>query len=156
MGVSIYPVQPQQVTFGGVQQPVQVANTVNVYQTNWASDGVSSGRIALSSDTNAKLFRTTTAGKCVVVHSITLSQHHTSGNNGDRLGLCFYYHTDGSSTQQNKVIASNFGDKGTATISFPNGGLKVPAGNNLYYFYDSYGTFTANCRIDVTYSEVTP
>lgn len=156
MGVNVYPVQPQQVTFGGVQQPVQVANTVNVYQTNWGTTADSSGRIALNGDTSPKLIHQTTAGQALVIHSVTISQHYTSGSAGDRLGISVYHHSDASSTQQGKVFASNFFDKGTITISFPNGGLKLPAGQNLYYFVDNYGAYTINGRVDVIYSEVTP
>ena len=156
MSINIFPPQPQQVTFGGVQQPVQVQGTVNVNQTNWSTTGKSTGRVALTNDINAKLLHTTTGGQALVIHSVTISQHITSGNQGDRLGTAVYYHNDAVSTQPSKTITSNFADKGTTTICFPNGGLKLPAGQNLYYYHDCYGNFTANLRVDFTYSEVTP
>jgi hypothetical protein len=156
MSINIFPPQPQQVTFGGVTQPVSVGGTIIVTQTGGATNSKSTGRIALTNDTTPKLIHTTTSGKALVIHSITISQHITSGNQGDRLGTIVYPHTDGSSTQQGKGIVSSFEHQGTETISFPNGGLKLPAGENLYFFHDCYGNFSVNLRVDFTYSEVTP
>ena len=157
MSINIFPPQSQQVTFGGVTQPVSVSGgTIIVTQTGGATAGKSTGRVALVNDVNAKLLHTTTGGQALVIHSVTISQHITSGNNGDRLGTAVYYHNDAVTTQPSKTISSNFADKATTTVSFPNGGLKLPAGQNLYYYHDCYGNFSANLRVDFTYSEVTP
>jgi hypothetical protein len=180
MGINIYPTPTQNVTIDSNGNTVKVANNSGLINngnplsvtTNGVVQNVSvvnnsiiakSIKSALNINTTQTLVTLANPSNHLIIHSITISQHITSGNAGDRLGLNVgYATTSGGYTQSDTnpttstTIHSNYWEKGSETLNFGETGIKLPAGNNVYFFVDDYNTTNVNFVISITYREVTP
>lgn len=162
MPIIQYPAPTQIVSFNNVAQPVSVSGIPTVAIQ---SNAVVAKTIKSAANTNATqtLHTLSNSSNHLVIHSLTIAQHITSGNQGDRLGLMVGYATTSAGYVQSDTnpttsttFASCYEDKGTVTYNFGETGLKLPAGNNIYFFYDYYNNSSANFAITVVYREVTP
>lgn len=102
----------------------------------------------------------TTTTSYLIIHSITISQNCTSNNpsDGDRLGIVVFANTT-STLDSTKIIASNYTNvDGTTVHQFPNGGLKMTAGDDLWVCADQYNVANIgyNFTVSVQYTEVMP
>ena len=182
MGINFYPAPTQNVAIDSNGNTVKVANNTGLINsgnplnvtTNGVTQNVSvvnnsivakSIKSALNVNTTQTLVTLANPSNHLIIHSITISQHITSGANGDRLGMNVgYATTSGGYTQSNTnsppttstTILSNYYDKGSETLSFGETGIKLPAGNNVYFFLDDYNTTNVNYVISIVYREVTP
>lgn len=180
MGINFYPAPAQDVSIVTNGNTVKVANNTGLINsgnplnvtTNGATQNVSvvnnsivakSIKSALNVNTTQTLVTLANPSNHLIIHSITISQHVTSGGAGDRLGMNVgYATTSGGYTQSetnpttSTTIHSNYWEKGSETLSFGETGIKLPAGNNVYFFADDYNAGNINFIISIVYREVTP
>ena len=161
MGIQQFPVPTQNVSVANTPN-VAFATPQTVVLQNSAVTATTI-KSALNVNTTQTLKTLVNSSNHLVIHSITISQHITSGTQGDRLGLMVGYATTSGGYVQSETnpttsttIASCYEDKGTATYAFGETGMKLPAGNNLYFFLDDYNTTNVNFAITLVHREVTP
>lgn len=173
MGINIFPTPTQNVTIDGGGNTVKVANAVGVIGAGNELHVRFTNTPSVKLDSTGNLFKslkgnsTNITGQSIItvgsstaltIHSVTISQNCISQNpsDGSRLGVSVFYNANGT-LNNNNIIASNFNFDGTTFHNFPNGGIRLPAGDDLWVCADQYDAtgISYNFVVSVAYSEVT-
>ena len=163
MGINFYPAPTQDVSIVTTGNTVKVANATGGITSVNPLDVKMSGNLFKSFKGNStnitgQSILTVGTSTALVIHSITISQNLTTNNppDGSRLGVTVFANTT-STLSDNKILATNYEFDGTTFHNFPNGGVKLTAGDDLWVCadqYDALGLFY-NFTVTIAYSEVT-